>query len=142
MISNSKWHAKHPFSGQNTKYMGHFWFPSWMILDVLDMEGSGHLCVFYQGPWLHTYLFKIIFSFCHILLFDIENLVISAANISLVLNSTLKFFIYFMLSPGEGYFMNDITKIWPKFDTLPFIQCHLVSAHPHSSFVTSFLNVY
>jgi hypothetical protein len=33
-------------------------------------------------------------------LFDIDNVIISAASLSLVINSTFKFFIYLSISPG------------------------------------------
>jgi hypothetical protein len=49
-------------------------------------------------------------------LFDIDNVIISAASLSLVINSTFKFFIYLSISPG--YFFFALLPFWEKAVTL------------------------
>jgi hypothetical protein len=79
-------------------------------------------------------------SFCHILLFGIDNVIICAANVSLVINSTLKFFIYVLLSPGHN-FINGlksglvVSKLDSRlegcgFESYPILDGNCVNAMP------------
>ena len=65
-----------------------------------------------------TFSFKLD-SFCHILLFDIDNVIVCAASLSLVVNSTFKFFIYVSVSPGIQPRMNlgnAMTAVLERFE--------------------------